>query len=60
MVGPRTVPASFLPNNAVEVFLDGFGSPFSCRAVLSGNQSQLGGLVVLGGEGDDGDVDVIA
>jgi hypothetical protein len=54
------VPASFLPCHGVEVFLNEFGSPFGCRVVLSGNQRQRGGLGILGGKGDNGDVDVLA
>jgi hypothetical protein len=54
------VTALFLPCQSVEVFLDEFGSPFGCRVILSGNQRQRGGLRILGGEGDNGNVDVFA
>jgi hypothetical protein len=63
MVGPRVrglVSSPFLPCHSVEVFLNKFGDSFGCRVVLSGNQRQHGGLGLLGGQGDDGDVNVFA
>ena len=56
----RRVSASFLPCHSVEVFLNEFGGSFGRRVVLGGCQWQRGGLGILGGKGDDGDVDVFA